>query len=404
MHAEKNKPDKILAEIYMLGQFSITVGDASISDSINRSRKLWSSLAYLVAHRGRLVTQKELIAQFWPTDNPVAAANALKTLFYRIRSLIAPIFPPGFSPIVSRRGGYLWNPEICTESDTTQFEALCTRAKDPQTGDDERIELYLKAFSLYKGRYLPNQRLGDWTVPIAAHYHALYISSVLHCAAILEDRGHYEEMTAVTRAAAEIDPYDETLATALISSLLRQDLNREALVHYEKVSELLYRTRDLRPSQALRDIYEKILESENNPKTDLSVIQSELEATAETTSAYFCEYGVFREIYRLEARRAARSGESIHIALVTIINDQGQIPELDSLGHTPDNVLKVLRSCLRRGDVVSKYSGAQFLLMLPQTSSDNCAKIIRRIDSAFRRQHRTTPFLLNCKIRELRPT
>ena len=403
MNAENTELDMVLAEVCMLGRFSITVGNATISDSMNRSRKMWSSLAYLVEHRGRLVTQKELIAQFWPNENPLAAANALKTLFYRIRALLEPLFPQDFSPVISRRGGYLWNPAIQTECDVDRFESLCNMTQDPSTSDEEKLELHAQILALYKGRYLPNQRLGIWTASIETRYHTLYVRSVLDYAAMLEAREMYEEMTVVTRTATEIDPHDERLATTLISSLLYQSRNREALVHYEKVSELLYKTRDLRPSQALRDIYEKIMESENDPKTDLSIIQTELESSTQSDVAYLCEYGVFREIYRLEARRCVRTGESIHIALITVTDQRGEIPELDKLGNTMENVLKVITSCLRRGDVVTKYSGAQYLAMLPLTSPANCAKILKRIESTFRRQYRTSPFLLNCKIRELKP-
>lgn len=394
--------ESISAKVCMLGRFSITVGEASVADDMNRSKKMWSSLAYLVHNRDRLVMQKELIEQFWAGENTLAAANALKTLFYRIRALLEPLFPADFNPIISRRGGYIWNPAINTTVDTVEFEELCVKAGSI-TSATRRLDLYSRAIALYQGKFLPGQKLGTWTAPVVDYYHKYYLEAVIAYTDLLKKDERYEEVTIATRTAAAIDPYDETIATTLISSLLAQDRNREALVHYERVSELLYKTRDLRPSQALRDIYEKIMESENDPKTDLSIIQSELEDLASTNAAFICEYGIFREIYRLESRRCARSGESIHIALVTLITQQGEIPDVNKIGNTMDNVLKVITSCLRRGDVVAKYSGAQYLLMLPSTNYDNCAKVLKRIESTFRRQHRTSALQINSKIRELKP-
>ena len=56
------------AYVTMLGGFSITVDGQMVSDEANRTHKLWNVLAYLVAHRGRMVPQTEFIEQFWPDE------------------------------------------------------------------------------------------------------------------------------------------------------------------------------------------------------------------------------------------------------------------------------------------------------------------------------------------------
>ena len=118
----------------------------------------------------------------------------------------------------------------------------------------------------------------------------------------------------------------------------------------------------MRPSQDLRELYNEIMSVEKSLETDLETIQDDLREAAARPGAFVCEYGFFREAYRLEARRAARSGTSVHIALITVSLPDGGVPPLSVLATTMDQLQEVLTGSLRRGDVVSKYSGAQFQL------------------------------------------
>jgi len=71
------------------------------------------------------------------------------------------------------------------------------------------------------------------------------------------------------------------------------------------------------------------------------------------------------------------------------------------LGITMDQLLDVLVQNLRRGDVVSKYSGAQYVVMLPSANFEDSSMVMDRIVSAFYHQHRRNFLKLSCKIREL---
>ena len=67
--------------VHMLGGFSLTVGDREISDSDNRSYKVWLLLAYLLYCRSRPLTQDELTGLLWGESESCSnPANALKTM------------------------------------------------------------------------------------------------------------------------------------------------------------------------------------------------------------------------------------------------------------------------------------------------------------------------------------
>ena len=44
--------------------------------------------------------------------------------------------------------------------------------------DEERMAFYQEAAALYQGDFLPRQENHMWVVPLAAHYHALYVEMV----------------------------------------------------------------------------------------------------------------------------------------------------------------------------------------------------------------------------------
>ena len=52
-------------QVQMLGEFTIRYGDCVISDSNDRSHRVWSLLAYLLVNRRREFTQEELINLCW---------------------------------------------------------------------------------------------------------------------------------------------------------------------------------------------------------------------------------------------------------------------------------------------------------------------------------------------------
>ena len=399
----KNAPVTVVKRVAvtMLGGFRIRVDGNVLTDEINRSQKLWNVLCYLIAHRERTVPQSEFIELFWPKENSANPTNALKTLLYRVRSLLEPLFGEGLEPILSQRGAYAWNPAIACEMDVDRFELLCRRAQDTALPAQKRMALYEEAAEMYRGDYLPKLANQMWVVPISAHYHALYLEAVKEYADLLEHAEKFETMAELCTRASQLDPLDESLHTLIVRALLRQGKDSAALSHYEKATDLLYRNLGVRPSEELRALYREIMDVEERLETNLEVIQANLREAAQRPGAFVCEYGFFKEAYRLEARRSARSGACVHIALVTVSLPDGGVPPLGVLNTTMDQLLEVLVHNLRRGDVVSKYSGAQYVVMLPAANFEDSTMVVERIVNAFYRQHRRNFLKITYRIREL---
>ena len=151
----------------------------------------------------------------------------------------------------------------------------------------------------------------------------------------------------------------------------------------------------------LRALYTEIMATEKTLETDLGAIMADLKETAARPGAFVCEYGFFREAYRLEVRRAVRSGACVHLCLITVSLPDGSVPPLKVLSSTMEQLQDVLVRSLRRGDVVSKFSGAQFVVMLPAANFEDSNMVMDRVVNAFYQQHRRNFLKLTVRVREL---
>ena len=301
-------PKKLYVDVTMLGSFSVCRGEERISDENSHSRKLFGVLGYLILNRKRRVTQSELIDLLWDDDSDANPVNALKTLLYRIRQMLLPLFPEGTAPILSNRGGYIWNDQIECRTDTDRFEALCARCGDLRLESGTRVRSGREALDLYGGEFMSKMGRQMWVIPIAVRLHNLYMETALLCAGLLEEKKEYGAMESLAARAIRVDPLDERISCALLRALIRQGKDTAALSQYENTTELLYRSLGVRPSEELQAVYREIMASQQALETDLEIIQGQLRETARRTGAFVCEYGFFREIYRLESRRSARNG------------------------------------------------------------------------------------------------
>jgi len=385
----------------MFGRISLSIHGETLTDDINRSHKLWSVLCYLIVHRDRNVPQSEFIDMFWPLEDRFNPVNALKTLLYRIRNMLQPYFGPDISPILSRRGTYMWNPAIVLHLDIDQFEALCKQAQDTTLDDKLRMELFQEAIDLYRNVFLPKLSSHMWVVALRAHYHTIYLDAVTAYATLLEGEKRFEEMYDLCARASQLEALDEGLYILMIRSLLSQGKDTAALSQYEAATDLLYRNLGVSPSDNLRALYAEIMKMDRNLEMDLEIIQEDLRGAASRPGAFVCEYGFFKEIYRLEARRLIRNGVSVHIALITVTLPNTGAAPLDLLNTTMDQLLDILVDKLRRGDVISRYSSAQYVIMLPTANFENSTMVLDRIVATFYKHHRRNFLKLSYKIREL---
>lgn len=389
--------------ICTLGEFSISYGNVTVSDQDNRSKKIWTLLKYLITFHSKEIPIPTLMDLLWPEDTSgIDPANALKTLLCRTRAVLDKLGYTQDHLIIRRRDTITWNNNIPFDLDCDEFERYCKLGASQDTDEDTRLSYFDKAFQLYKGNFLPKSAGETWAIPIITYYHSMYIKMIHEIILILEKKAKHEEIVRYCSFASTLDPYDEFIHYHLVLSLNKSGNPKAALEQYNHFLTRLYNDLGLNPSKDLSSLYKEIIHQNNDTELDLNVIEEDLIEPNAKPQAYLCDYAIFKNLYQIEARSIARSGISIFLCLITL--DLKKYDMSDSLATAMNRMSKVIASNLRSGDVYSRYSVNQYIIMLPTANHENCIRIGNRILKAYNNIKPTiSSITVSYNIKHIRP-
>ena len=388
-------------QVRMLGTLSLSCENNQITDVSNRSKKVWSLLAYLICNRGRSISQQKLIDLLWGDEAGNNPENALRITLHRLRSQLDQLWPnAGRELILYRDGGYSWNAEIPILLDCDRFETLC---QQHQADAEARLEALLEAISLYQGEFLPRQSSDLWAVPISAHLQNQYLEITLEAAQALLDRNRGGEAVEICRKAAASEPYHEPLHQQLMTALAATGDQKGAAAVFEQLSRKLFDDFGIRPSEQTREVYRAAAYSPEDRMLPMDEILEYLQEPNSSAGAMVCDYDYFKILCHAESRSMERSGNATHIALLSIsgidkpLTRRTQHRIMDQFGQ-------VLRLNLRRGDTISRCSLSQYIIMLPNANYENSCMVCRRILAAFNRAHPHVHVKIHYMVQPLTPS
>ena len=399
---------KPVLQIRMLGGCALTYGDKTIADANYHLKKPWMLLAYLITFRSREVPVEELINLLYPGEQGTRPTGALKTLVYRVRELLDDLgLPESRDMILVARGSYAWNAEVPIALDADIFELACQRSGTAWLTPEEKLETCLGALALYRGDYLSKAMGERWVNQLAPYYHSMYIRLVQTTAGLLSQQERWEDVIQVCGRAIQIDHYEESFYYHLIRGLIRTGQTRQALERYKRMYSLFFTELGVPPSAEMVELYQEINQERSRDAAregmDLAAVSRFLLQDDQLTGAFFCELEVFTNIYNLEARSIARSGRSMCLAMVTATMRDGSTPPLRMLNDYMDKLGDCIQNTLRRGDVVSKYSVSQFILLLPVPTVEKGRVPLDRMIAQFTERYPRCPLLLRGSIRQVDP-
>lgn len=392
-------------KVKMFGEFSIRLGDRLLTDDVSRIKKVWMLMEYLLVNRKSAVPQDKLIEVLWNDENSDNPVGALKNLIYRARSALRTLDEDvGGDLIQYATNAYMWSDELPIEVDAELFEELGRQAAEA-VDENEKVDKYRRAIDLYRGSFLPKSSYAEWVMFKSTHYATLYNDYVLHTAQILHQQCRYEEMVILCEQAIEYDRFDERIHRYLMEGYAGTGQGNRALSHYNYVTNLFYKEFGVSLSEETKQQHKKLVEEFHNLEMDLSIIRDELKETyIQNKGAYFCDdYEVFKSIYRVQARMITRTGLSIHLGLITMVDRDGGVPEKDTLCPTMERLTECVLSGLRRGDIVWRCSPSQLVTMLPMTTYENCKRVINRLVLDFRKTNKRNDVELRTMICMVEP-
>ena len=387
--------------IQMLGGFSLSREDARISVG-GRPQKLCLLLSFLILERPRPVPWEELAGLIW-RDKSVdsSSLNALKAILHRARSWLDQLGEgTGRTLILTRQGCCQWNPEQPVTLDAEEFSRLIRAGE--QAPAEERLELWVRALELYRGDFLPALGSCPWATSVSADLHEKYLRASLQVLPLLDGQGRTQEAAELAGSVFALEPLREDLCQWRLETLLRLERHKEAAQTYEGFQERLLASQGIMPSDRLRELYRKA-QNRRDPRAISPVALLERLQEPPHPGALLCDYDFFRIVCHSMARMAARSGEPLHVALISVQPVKDAPLPRHSLDRVMDHLQDVIRRHLRQGDAATRCSASQFALLLPQATYANGQMICSRITQAFVRQFPHSPAVLRVSLQPLRP-
>ena len=384
----------------MFGNFSLQMNEVIISDTDTRSKKVWILLAYLLYKRDRIVSRRELIQLLWGNTEISNPENTLKITFYRLRTLLNQLWPSaGHELILFQEGGYRWNPEVPLSIDIEHFDTLY---RQKESDENKRLSLLSEILEIYEGDFLSNLSAESWVIPVAAHYHNLYIDAVLEAIPLLAAQKNHLRIKELCKKAMIVEPYHETLYLYMMKALVESNDSSAALKIYEELTKRLSNDFGIQPNKELRDCYRSITNSLNSQALPIEVVLEDIQESDIKPGALQCEYDLFKILCHAEARAMLRSGNATHIALLSVTGRWDEKPlSKRSLEKAMEHLGTEIQTNLRRGDVFSRCSSSQFIVMLPRANYENSCMVCRRLIGAFSKKHAHSPVKIQFMVQPL---
>ena len=377
--------------VQLFGTCSIGCGETIIQDNSKRASKLWLLIAFLICNGGRNLSQEELIEQLWGNETNTNPASTLKTTLWRTRTLLDELWPSaGHELIQNRNNGYEWNMDIPMEVDVHLFEQHCRIAAAAED-QDVRMQELLMAVSIYKSDFLEKYSAEDWVSPLTAYYNNLYINAVLEICMLASCEKHAHVIVEIVRPALRVSPYHEELYAYLMQALIHMQEFKQAEDVYEELREMLLANLGVTPNENIQALYEEVKQHMRSRTLTAEMLKEQLQEKNPEPGPLFCDFSVFKHFYQAEARSVSRRGDAVHVGLLSAVSADGKELSDNTMELAMMRLREQLCSGLRRGDVVSRCSATQYVVLLLQANFENSNKVCDRIVRAFMQAHYRNP-------------
>ena len=345
--------------VQMLGGFSLSVGEKKLDLGTNNKAN-FLKLSEIVFLRGLGgVSKRDLIDGVFGHKALLDENNSLNNLLHQARTQLKKAGMPGKKIIDGKRGVYApeYDPNYDYVLDVHEFEDICLKAKNEKK-PEKKFSYYQQAFALYKGELLPEFATDYWVILESVRLKRLYDDVVDFLGEYFKEQEDYESLFEIYDKANKIYP-DNGWQIEMIDALILKKDYKTAYELYTKCAHYYQDELEVPIPEALRSCYERLSDNVRVVTDDIRQIQA----------------NIVRKDEKLERR-----GSSIFMMLCTLVDYEGKpIQNQEKLNARAEILEQSLSEGLRKGDVYTKYSSSQYLILLIGTKREDCAIIYQRI-------------------------
>jgi DNA-binding SARP family transcriptional activator len=205
---------------------------------------------YLLANRGRPVSQDHLMAWLWPESSLTKARWSLNSAIHGLRKLLNDLPTPSVNPVLLDEGHYRLSPHFRVETDADEFDARYADGLSLEKAGrrPEAAAEYEKGTALYRGDYLVEDLYEDWTMVERERLSNAYVDMMDRLAAYHLDADRPREGIRTCYQVLEKDRCNEDAHRLLMRCYARLGLRSRALHQYRLCEEALGREYGLSPA------------------------------------------------------------------------------------------------------------------------------------------------------------
>ena len=244
-----------LLQLYVLGPFEIRVEGQPLPKRRKTPQRLIELLQAIVASGGEAVPVSYLIDQLWPdSDGDRAVATFSKTL-KRLRKYLA------VEGVVRlEHGTVTLDPARCWV-DLCAFEQAVARSDHGRSNVRvrEAPRELRQALALYRGPFLPEQRMKPWAAATRERVRARFVTAVARLSDHQQRRGRFEHAIQWLNRGLRLDPHATPLYEPLITLLSVTGRRAEATAVYHQCTRVFGKELERPIPQALQYLYRHAL-------------------------------------------------------------------------------------------------------------------------------------------------
>ena len=372
------------------GGFSIRYKDEELSFG-NQSESQMVQLLQLLLHYRKQGLSRDLAKAALFGDRDVDdVSHSIRNIIYNLRKKLRALGLPESQYVVKKGGVYFWCDDIQVIEDAAEFEEAFNKALE--CGDDEqKTELLTDACYMYAGRFLAGNESSVWSAQEAERYREIFADCVTELTDILREAHKYKQLLDVSTFASKVDPFSEweILTLEALGRLGKFDRTES---FYRKTVDMYVKEYGGRANSYVREFINRIGLKLVVGHESLEEIQQKIGNPEDyDRKGYYCSLPVFQEIYRMTERMMERSGEKIFLMLCTILDSKGNpMREGSRLEELSERLRNTIIESVRHTDTVTRYGKGQYLVLLINTTEEDCSVVSDRISSRFIREGQRT--------------
>ena len=379
----ENVSEKNVIYVKTLGSYSVSYNGAEIAIGARDESQI-GLLMLLMFHFGKEGASRSLIKTTLFEDRDIEdVSHAIRNVLYNMRKNLKAHGLPDASFVKQSKGIYYWTDEVEVIEDAREFERLVSDAL-LETDVDKQAAFLAEACHSYSGRFFAGRDNVPWIYQEGERYRALFGQAVTILMNYYRQTHKFKDMYDLAIYAVNVDPFAEW-EIYVVEALTCLGRFAESERYYEETVSLYIREYGDRSNEHVRDFIRRLGEHLFHDHETIDEIQEKLTNSDDLGGrGYYCSLPVFQELYQTIERTMRRNADKIFLMLCTIVDSKGNpMREGPKLTELSARLKTAAVSSVRHTDTVTKYGQGQYLILLINTTEENCHIIEKRINSNF---------------------